>query len=47
MDDRNFETVLGLWTPYLGFRISDIGFRTLCQWTLESGLQSLVGFRIA
>ena len=28
------------------FRIQGTGFRILCQWKLDSGFQSLVGFRI-
>ena len=34
------------WTLRFGFRIPVIGFRILCQWNLDSGYQSLVGFRI-
>ena len=31
--------------PLCGFRNSGTGFRILCQWNLDSGFESLVGFR--
>ena len=31
--------------PRCGFRNSGTGFRILCQWNLDSGFESLVGFR--
>ena len=34
------------WIPGCGFRIPGTGFRILCQWNLDSRLQSLVGFRV-
>ena len=37
---------LRFWIPRLRFLISDTGFWILCQWNLDSGFQSLVGFRI-
>ena len=39
-DSRRF------WTPHHGFQIPGIEFRILCQWSLNSGFQSLVGFQI-
>ena len=42
---RESKTVLD-WIPLSGFQIPGTGFRILCQWNLDSGFQSLVGFRI-
>ena len=40
---RESKTVLdsGFWIPHSVFRIQG-----LCQWNLDSGFQSLIGFRI-
>ena len=34
------------WIPGCALRIPGTGFWIPCQWNLDSGLQSLVGFRI-
>ena len=34
-----------IWIPLRSFRIKDTRFLILCQWNLDSGYQSLVGFR--
>ena len=36
---------LGFWIPRCGFLIPGIKFRIPCQWNLDSGFQSLAGFR--
>ena len=41
LDSRSFSVDLEFWISDHGFRISD-----LFQWTLDSGFQLLVGFRI-
>ena len=38
---------LGYKIPLRGIWIPGTGFRVLCQWNVDSRLQSLVGFRIA
>ena len=38
---------LGFWIPRCGFLIPGIEFRIPCQWNLDSGFQSLAGFRIS
>ena len=43
---KGIQGSLGFWLPYHGFRIPGIEFRILCQWSLNSGFQSLVGFQI-
>ena len=45
-DVRGSKTYLGFWIPRHGFRILGTGIRILCQWNLDSGFQSLVGFQI-
>ena len=37
---------LGFWIQRFGLRIPATGFWIPCQWNLDSGLQSLPGFRI-
>ena len=43
---KGIQGSLGFWLPQHGFRIPGIEFRILCQWSLNSGFQSLVGFQI-
>ena len=43
---KGIQDSLGFWIPRHGFRIPGTGFRILCQWKLDFGFQSLVGFRI-
>ena len=43
---KGIQDSLGFWIQRLGFRIQSTGFRILCQWNLDSGFQSSVGFRI-
>ena len=43
---RKSKTVWGFWIPHRGFRIPSTGLWILYQWNLNSGFQSLVGFRI-
>ena len=44
---KGIQDCFAFWIPRGGFRISGTGLRILCQWTLDSGFQSLVGFRIS
>ena len=43
---KGIQGSLGFWLPHHGFRIPGIEFRILCQSSLNSGFQSLVGFQI-
>ena len=43
---KAIQDSLGFWIPHCGFWIPGVGFRILCQKNLDSGFQSLVGFRI-
>ena len=47
-DVRESKTFLnsGFHVTDSGFRIPGTGIRILCQWNLDSGFQSLVGFQI-
>ena len=46
---NGIQDSLGFWIPHSGVRIPGTGFQvldsSLCQWNLDSGFQSLVGFR--
>ena len=44
---KEMEDSLGFWIPRSGFRIPDNKFRIPCKWNLDSGFQSLAGFRIS
>ena len=43
---KGIQVSLGFWIPRHRFQIPGPRFRILCQWNLDSGFQSLVGFRI-
>ena len=43
---KEIQDSLGFWIPLRRFRIPGTGFCILCQLNLDSGFQSLVGFRI-
>ena len=43
---KGIQNSLGFWIPHHWFRIPFTWFRILCQLNLDSGFQSLVGFRI-
>ena len=43
---KGIQDSLGSWIPRHRFLIPGPRFRILCQWNLDSGFQSLVGFRI-
>ena len=43
---KRIQDSLECWIPRCGFRIPGTGLRIPCQWNLDSGFQSLVGFRI-
>ena len=45
-DERESKKSLGFWIPHRGFWIQGTGFRILCHWNVDSGFQSVVGFRI-
>ena len=43
---KEIQDTLGFWFPRHGYRILGAKFRILCQVNLDSGFQSLLGFRI-
>ena len=43
---KGIQESLGFWIPHRGFWIQGTGFRILCHWNVDSGFQSVVGFRI-
>ena len=45
--EKAIQGNLGFKIPLRGIWIPGTGFRVLCQWNVDSRLQSLVGFRIA
>ena len=42
---KEIQDSLGFWIPRCGFRIPEVLDSSFCQWNLNSGFQSLVGFR--
>ena len=42
---KKIRDSLGFWIPRRGFRIQGNGSKVLCQWNLDSGFPSLVGFQ--
>ena len=43
---KGIQESLGFWIAHGGFWIQGTGFRILCHWNVDSGFQSVVGFRI-